>query len=57
MKQFHEKFILLLNITIPKNSQIENLDDSKCNCQSLYSTCNSFFVGNGRFSVSNMMVN
>ena len=33
MKQFHAKFILRINIIIPKHSQIENLDYSEYNCQ------------------------
>ena len=49
MKQFHAKCILQLNITTPKNSQIENLDSSKYNCQSLDSTCDKICVRNGRF--------
>ena len=47
MKQFHSKFILRLNITIPKNSQIEKLDSSEHSCQSLDSTCDKCFVVNG----------
>ena len=57
MKQCHAKFILRLNITIPRNSQIENLDSSKYNCQSLDSICDNVCVGNGEFSISTMMVN
>ena len=49
MKQFLAKFILQFNITIWKQSQIENLYSSKNNCQSFYSTCDNCFVGNGRF--------
>ena len=32
-----------------KNSQIENLDSSKYNCQPLDSTCDKICVGNGGF--------
>ena len=49
MKQFHAKFILRFIITIPENSQIENLDYSKCDCQSLDLTCDTFFFGNDIF--------
>ena len=49
IKRFHETFILRLNITIPRNSQIETLDTSKYNFQSLDSTCDKICVGNGRF--------
>ena len=49
MKQFHAKFILRLNITIPKHSHIENLNSLKYESQSLDSTCDKTCVGNGRF--------
>ena len=49
MKQFHAKFILQLNITIPKSSHIENLDSSKYDCQSLDLTCDKLCVVNDRF--------
>ena len=48
MKQFHVKCPLIFDITIPKKSHIENLDSSKYDCQSLDSTCDAIFVGNGR---------
>ena len=57
MKTFHAEFILQLNITIYKNSQIENLDFSKYNCQSLDSTCDTFCAEMADFSISTMMVN
>ena len=47
-KQYHETFIPPFNLTIPKNSQIENLDSSKYNFQSFDSTFDKTFVGNGR---------
>ena len=49
MKQFYAKFIFPSNITISKQSHIENLDFSKNNCQSFYSTYDKICVGNGRF--------
>ena len=49
MKKSHAKFILQFNITTPKQSQIENLDYSKYNCQYLDSTCDINIVENGRF--------
>ena len=49
MKQFHAEFISQFNITIPKNSHIENLDSSKYNFQPLDSNCDKICVGNGRF--------
>ena len=36
-------------MTIPKNSQIENLDPLKYSCQSLDSICDQKCVGNGKF--------
>ena len=49
IKRFHAKFILWFSITISKQSQIENLDPSKYNCQSLDSTCDKICVENGIF--------
>ena len=49
MKQLLEMFILRINITIPKNSLIENLYFSIYNSQSLVSTCDIICVGNGIF--------
>ena len=49
MKQFYVKCILILNITIPNKSQIENFNYSKYDCESLDSTCDEIFVENGRF--------
>ena len=57
MRQFHAEFILICNITAPKKSQIENLDSSKYNSQSLDSTCDKICVGNEIFSISEVMVN
>ena len=49
MKQFLEKCILKIHITMPKNSPIEKLDSSIYNSQSLVSTCDIVCVGNGIF--------
>ena len=49
MKKLFETFVLPINITIPKNSPIENLDSSIYNSQSLVETCDIICVGNGRF--------
>ena len=45
----HESFILLFNITIPKHSQIENLNHSRNDFGSVDSSCDLICVGNGRF--------
>ena len=47
MKQFHAKFILPFNTTIPKHSQLEKVDYSKKDCQLFDSTCAKICTGNG----------
>ena len=49
MSQSLETFILLVNITKHEVSPIDKLDSSINNGQSLVSTCDAVFVGNGRF--------
>ena len=44
-----ETFILPINITMPKNSLVENLDSSIYNSQSFVSTCDIIYVGSVRF--------
>ena len=49
MEQLRETFILPINITMHQDSPTENLDSSMYNEQSLVSTCDVVFFGNGRF--------
>ena len=49
MEKLLETFILPINITMHEDSPIDNLDSSINNGQSLVSTCDVVFFGNGRF--------
>ena len=49
MEQLLETFILQINIKMHEDSPIDKLDSSFYNGQSLVSTCDVFFVGNGTF--------
>ena len=49
MEKLLETFILRINITMHEDSPIDKLDYYLYNWQSLVSTCDVVYVGNGRF--------